>query len=121
MNFLTVILSIILSFLSVGDAGTITSSSQNTIDVSSSRNQDICITAAVGITFTGENGNNYVSFRTTSSENRNNTSTKTQLKLIKAGKVIDTNRINRHVIYSTSLPGDDLAGRYLYAICCLRI
>lgn len=121
MNFLTAILTIILSFLSVGDGSEIIPNSQDIYIASSTRDQDICITAAVGTTFTGENGNNYVSFKTTSSQCRSHSSIKSQLRLIKAGKVNDTNRINRLIIYSPSLPGDDIAGRYLYSICSLRI
>jgi len=120
---LALILSIVLSFLSGGHRAEVTVSpvpSENTVDYSPAR--DICITAAQGYTFAGNNCTNTVSGRTTPSPRRTNPQVRSTFRIVKSGKVIDNNHLHpflaRPVVH---LAGIYLSERYLFSICRLRL
>ena len=134
MKFLTLILSLFLSLFSGGRVNSVSeeqldgnrysvserSSSEKTID--HSINRDICITAAQGYSFTGNNSTNSVSVRTTNAGRRTSPQTKSTFRVIKSGKVVDNNNIHPFLTPSfITLSGIRTSERYLYSICRLRL
>ena len=134
MKLLTLILSLLLSLFAGGKADTVSevqsaasqcsvserSSSEKTVD--HSLNRDICITAAQGYSFTGNNSTNSVSVRTTNAGRRTSPQSKSTFRVIKAGKVIDNNNLHPFLTPSfIALSGTRTFERDLYSICRLRI
>ena len=134
MKLLTLILSLLLSLFARGKADIVCvvqsaasqcsvserSSSQKTVDHSLYR--DICITAAQGYSFTGNNSANFVSVRTTNAGRRTSPQAKSTFRIIKAGKVIDNNNLHPFLTPSfITLSGTRTSERYLYSICRLRL
>ena len=134
MKLLTLILSLLLSLFAGGRANSVSelqpdgsqcsiserSSSEKTVD--HSLNRDICITAAQGYSFTGNNSTNSVSVRTTNAGRRTSPQTKSTFRVVKSGKVIDNNNIHPFLTPSfITLSGTRTSERYLYSICRLRL
>ena len=87
-----------------------------------SLNRDLCITAAQGYTFAGNNTTNSVSVRTSQTGRRTSPQTKSGFRIVKDGKVIDNNHAHPFLAQSFQLrSGIHLSERYLFAICRLRL
>ncbi|MBO6069094.1 MAG: hypothetical protein J6T49_06545 [Bacteroidales bacterium] len=127
------ILSLVLSLFSV-DTGDIAlsfpdaeqhyslteSSSQTPADFVS--NQEICLTAAQGYTFSGGGNSTFSSVRSSQGGRRTSQQTKSSFRIIKCGKVIDNNHTHPFLAPSfIPLSGTFISERYLFSICCLRI
>jgi len=134
MKCFVLILSLLLSLFSGGKPDNVSevssaesrysvserSSSENAVD--HTLNRDICITAAQGYSFTGNNSTNTISVRTTNAGRRTSPQTKSTFRIVKSGKVIDNNNLNPFLTPSfVTLSGTRTFERYLYSICRLRI
>ena len=134
MKCFVLILSLLLSLFSGGKPDNVSgvssaesrysvserSSSENAVD--HTINRDICITAAQGYSFTGNNSTNSVSVRTTNTGRRPSPQTKSTFRVVKSGKVIDNNNLHPFLTPSfVALSGTRTFERYLYSICRLRI
>ena len=85
-------------------------------------NRDICITAAQGYTFAGNNSTNSVSVRTSQSGRRINPQVRSTFRIVKGGKVIDNNHMHPFLAQSVvHLAGIYISERYLFSICSLRL
>ena len=85
-------------------------------------NREICITAAQGCTFAGNNSTNSVSVKTTHSGRRINPQLRSAFRIVKGGKVIDNNHLHPFLAQSVvHLAGIYIAERYLFSICRLRL
>ena len=95
-------------------------STENTTDFT--QNREICITAAQGYTFAGNNSTNTVSVRTTQSGKRTSPQVRSAFRMVKGGKVIDNNRMHPFLAQSVvHLAGIYIVRRYLFSICRLRL
>ena len=134
MKCFVLILSLLLSLFSGGKPDNVSevssaerrysvserSSTENAVD--HTINRDICITAAQGYSFTGNNSTNTISVRTTNAGRRSSPQTKSTFRIVKSGKVIDNNNLNPFLTPSfVTLSGTRTFERYLYSICRLRI
>lgn len=134
MKCFVLILSLLLSLFSGGKLDNVSevssaesrysvserSSSENAVD--HTINRDICITAAQGYSFAGNNSPNSVSVRTTNTGRWPSTRTKSTFRIVKSGKVIDNNNLHPFLTPSfVVLSGIRTFERYLYSICRLRI
>ena len=87
-----------------------------------SLNREICITAAQGYNFAGNNSNNSVSVRIPQTGRRPSSQTKSTFRMVKSGKVVDNNHINPFLAQSiVHVAGVYLPERYLFSICDLRL
>lgn len=85
-------------------------------------NRDICITAAQGYSFAGNNSSNSVSVRTTQTGRRTSPQTKSSFRIVKSGKVIDHSQSHPFLAQSIlQLSGTRISERYLYSLCRLRL
>lgn len=123
VKFVTLILSLLLSFLSVGRTDVVSTSPQNGEYIADcSRNRELCITAAHGYTFAGNGSTNSVIVRVTQSGRRTTPQVRSTFRIIKGGKVIDNNNIHpflaRPIVHQV---GMYISERYLFSICNLRL
>lgn len=124
MKCFVLILSLLLSLFSGGKPDNVSgvSSAESRYAVYHTINRDICITAAQGYSFTGNNSTNSVSVRTTNTGRRPSPQTKSTFRIVKSGKVIDNNNLHPFLTPSfIALSGTRTFERYLYSICRLRI
>ena len=126
MKLLVLIFSFLLTFLSEGRTGTEVvivsecSSTENAGDFT--QNREICITAAQGYTFAGNNSTNSISVRITQSGKRTSPQVRSAFRMVKGGKVIDNNRLHPFLAQSVvHLAGIYISERYLFSICRLRL
>ena len=85
-------------------------------------NRDLCITAAQGLSFSGEGGSNPVSLRSPNTGRRTPTQLRSSTRFVKGGKVIDNNRTHPFPTpYFVPLSGTHISERYLFSICRLRL
>ena len=85
-------------------------------------NRDICITAAHGYTFAGNESTNSLSARVTQSGKRSSSQIRSTFRIVKDGKIIDNN--HNHPFLAQSVihrAGVYLSERYLFSICRLRL
>lgn len=134
MKLVLLIFTSLLSFLFGGNADVVDTSSSSARQYSFSENsssdraetyslnREICITAAQGYTFAGNNSNNSVSVRIPQSGRRSSSQTKSTFRVVKSGKVLDNNNINPFLAQSiVHVTGVYLPERYLFSICDLRL
>lgn len=136
MKHLVLIFSFLLTFLSEGRTGmevvstNSSSSSQCNVSECSStenagdftQNREICITAAQGYTFAGNNSTNSISVRITQTGKRTSPQVRSTFRIVKGGKVIDNNHLHPFLAQSfVHLAGIYIAERYLFSICRLRL
>lgn len=84
--------------------------------------RDLCVTAAQGWSFAGGDSSNSVSVRNTQTGRRITPQTKSTVRVVKGGKIVDNNHI--HPFLSPDfvrLSGTHTSERYLFSICRLRI
>ncbi|MBQ9583095.1 MAG: hypothetical protein IJR25_02055 [Bacteroidales bacterium] len=84
--------------------------------------KEMCITGAVGNTFSGNSNSHFSSIRVNQTGRRINPSPKTTSRLVRTGKIIDTHNFNPFL--SALFPKTDGVQslfRYIYSICCLRL
>lgn len=120
---LVLIFSFLLSFLSAGrtDAVSTRCPSDETA-AAFSQNREICITAAQGYTFAGNNSTNSISVRITQTGKRTPPQVRSSFRIVKGGKVIDNNHLHPFLAQSfVHLSGIYLSERYLFSLCRLRL
>ena len=84
--------------------------------------RDFCITAAGGYSFSGESSSPVVSVRNTNAGRRLPSQVRSSFRMIKAGKVVDNNRLHPFLTLSfVKRSGPETSERYLYSICRLRL
>ena len=134
MKQFVLIFSILLSFLSQGRTEVLSTSisdgSQSSISecpaaekaADFSQNRESCITAAQGYSFSGSDSTYSISGRITQSGKRTSPQVRSTFRILKSGKVIDNNHLHLFLAqYIAHLAGIYVSGRYLFAICRLRI
>ena len=85
-------------------------------------NREICITAAQGYTFAGDDSTSSVSIRIPQSGKRTTPQVRSTFRIVKAGKVIDNNHLHPFLAQSVvHMAGIHIAERYLFSICRLRL
>lgn len=134
MKTLLIILSLLLSLFSGGKGKTgaavpsnggpycVAEASSPDTNADCSLNRDLCITAPLGQSFTGDGSSNSISVRTTNTGRRTSPQTRCSFRVIKGGKVIDNNR-NHPFLTPLFVPlsGTRISERYLFSICRLRL
>lgn len=86
------------------------------------QNREICITAAQGYAFAGNNSSNSVSVRLTQSGKRTSPQVRSAFRMVKGGKIIDNNHLHPFLARSfVHLAGIYMGERYLFSICRLRL
>ena len=134
MKFLTLILSLVLSFFFEGKDGNVSeiSAQESTVNVTASSssekqtnqalNREICIAAAQGYTFAGNETSNFVSVRTAQSGRRTSPQTRSTSRIVKGGKIIDNNHLHPFLAQPIlPLGGTHISERYLFSLCTLRL
>ena len=117
VNPLVLILSLLLSFLPGRREGNVSEISPN-----QARNREICITAAQGYTFAGDESGNSVSVRVPRCGQRISQQTRSCSRIVKSGKVIDNNHLHPFLAQPVlQLGGTHVSGRYLFSLCTLRL
>ena len=121
MKLFALIFSFLLTFLSGGRTEVVSTRSTETA-VDFTRNREICITAAQGYGFAGENSTNSISARITQSGKRTSPQVRSTFRMVKGGKVIDNNHLHPFLAQSfVHLAGFYISERYLFSICRLRL
>ena len=124
MKLFVLIFSFLLTFLS-GERAEVASVSEGPSNESIadfSQNREICITAAQGYTFAGNNGSNSISVRITLTGKRTSPQVRSTFRMVKGGKVIDNNHLHPFLAQSfVHLAGFYISERYLFSICRLRL
>ena len=134
MKSLVLILSLLLSLFSGGKEANVSeiSAQESTVNVTASSssekqtdqvvNREICITAAQGYTFAGNENSNSVSVRTAQGGRRTSPQTKSNSRIVKGGKVINNNNLHPFLAQSVlQLGGTHTSERYLFSLCSLRL
>ena len=133
MKLIVLILSFLISFFTGGKTEVVSTSlnsgqcsiteSQSTEKNSDyTENRELCITAAQGYAFAGNNSTNSVSVRTTQSGKRTSSQVRSTFRIIKGGKIIDNNHLHPFLAQSiVHLAGIHISERYLFSICRLRL
>ena len=134
MKSLVLILSLVLSFFfggkdgivsevsPGGDSVSVTASPSSEKQTDRALNREICITAAQGYTFAGNETSNFVSVRTAQSGRRTTPQTRSNSRIVKGGKVIDNNHLHPFLSQSIlQLGGTHISDRYLFSLCTLRL
>lgn len=132
MKTLALILSLLLTLLFGGgrdnvsyecpetQAGAVLEQQSQDDSPAQTLNRDICLSSALGYTFTGENCAGSFSVRTTNAGRRSQSQAKSSFQAVKYGKVIDY-RISSPFLSSVPLSGTRTSERFIYSICKLRI
>lgn len=134
MKHLTLILSLVLSFffgekdgivseVSPGDNSvSVTASPSSEKQTDRALNREICISAAQGYTFAGNESSNFVSIRTAQSGRRTSPQTRSNSRIVKGGKVIDNNHLHPFLAQPVlQSGGTHISERYLFSLCTLRL
>ena len=133
VKWITVILSLLLTLFNGNKASETCVSSQesrHSVTASSSSeksndialNREICITAAQGYTFAGNESSNFVSIRTAQSGRRTSPQTRSNSRIVKGGKVIDNNHLHPFLAQPVlQSGGTHISERYLFSLCTLRL
>lgn len=134
MKLFVLIFSLLLSFLAGGQKDVVSKSFPNDSQCNISeypsaeaaadftQNREICITAAQGYTFSGNNSTSSVSVRITQSGRRIHQPVRSTFRIVKGGKVVDNNHLHPFLAQSVvHLAGIYLSARYLFSICRLRL
>ncbi len=124
MKLYVLIFSFLLTFLS-GERAEVASVSEGPSNESIadfSQNREICITAAQGYTFAGNNSTNSISVRITQTGKRTSPQVRSTFRMVKGGKVIDNNHLHPFLAQSfVHLAEFYISERYLFSICRLRL
>ena len=100
----------------------VTASSSSEKQTDQALNREICITAAQGYTFAGNETGNFVSVRTAQSGRRTSPQTRSNSRIVKGGKVIDNNHLHPFLAQPIlQLGGTHISERYLFSLCTLRL
>ena len=124
MKLFVLIFSFLLTFLSEGrtEVASVSKGPSTESIADYSQNREICITAAQGYTFAGNNSTNSISVRITQTGKRTSPQVRSTFRMVKGGKVIDNNRLHPFLAQSVvHLSGIYIAERYLFSICRLRL
>ena len=133
MKALALILSLLLSFLFGGDKGgsavqdgtsseLIVEKPYSDVQGENFSNREMCLTAASGYSFAGNDSTSTPSVRTTTARRRVNQNLRSSFRMVKAGKVVDNNSL-----FPSSAPSRIVlsglfdSGRLFLSICRLRL
>ena len=131
---LVLILSLLLSFFFGGketkvseispkeSSVSVTASPSSEKQTNRTLNREICLAAAQGYTFAGNETSNFVSVRTAQSGRRTSPQTRSNSRIVKGGKVIDNNHLHPFLAQPIlQLGGTHISERYLFSLCTLRL
>ena len=126
MKHLLLILSLLLSFLAeeretVKQEQVCPVNTENSIAEGQLNNRDICLTAATGLCFSGENTTGQFSVRAQQTLRRTPQNLRSGVKLIKSGKALDNNTFSHQQAVDALLASHCITGRYIYSIRNLRL